>query len=573
MQYQKNKVWYLLLLLGMFSCGKDVINDESWTVTDEPNIIVESARLVTSITDENGTPVDGLTAAFNDTIRLVNKGDIFQFKGSGLNKRGEVLTVTDQVGNKFYFTQNPIANDVAYFHQAVIRNMTIVSHNSHLPIQLPIAVNLGLAIAANQYKKSLQPYSGDLLMAYFAYDLSNENHRAALPGGNTGFMKDGSRKLLNKKAAFNFRVTTPNAENLDVVSALFSSSLLNEETYLFYYNETVHHWEQVSDDFSNNNEIAIHKSGHYCLAQASAYINLSGSLLRDGVALPNQKIDIFYNNTIHTFYTSNEGRWEAAVPAGIGVSYRYDLECFGQSIAVKPSNIDVDLPPDSPSAVMQTSHFKGNILNCEGRAMSNGFLQLKGQNLDKVLFIEQGSFDFILPHCSSNEISARVFDAESGEIGEWVEWSSGVQNQFYNLFACSKLKGFFLEVHSMDASASYTALEQKLIGDRLELKAKDELNADNVFTITFPIGQSGLQAPDRVNLVWKDNNYAGKGIAVNCSYSNSCGFESLDITQLSEQAGGWVRARFKAKLWAKINATLQAGYVNVEGSFQFKRQF
>ena len=89
---------FLSFIITLFSCGKDSIDDQTWTVPDEPVIIVESARMVTGITDEKGNRVDGLTAAFGDTIRLVNKGDYFQFKGNKLNKRGEVLYVTDQDG-------------------------------------------------------------------------------------------------------------------------------------------------------------------------------------------------------------------------------------------------------------------------------------------------------------------------------------------------------------------------------------------------------------------------------------------------------------------------------------------
>ena len=127
----------------------------------------------------------------------------------------------------------------------------------------------------------------------------------------------------------------------------------------------------------------------------------------------------------------------------------------------------------------------------------------------------------------------------------------GVQNQLYNVLACSELTDNFLEVHSSKGSAIYNQQSQTIIGDRLELKAGNDINGDNVFTITFPIQQKGIQPVDRINLVWKDVNFADKGIVVNCAISNSCGFESFDITHLPTQNGAWVRGQFKAKLWAK----------------------
>lgn len=564
---------YLALVITMFSCGKDEISNESWTVVDEPNVVVESARMVTTITDEDGKPVDGLTAAFNDTIRLVNKGDIFQFKGSSLNKRGEILFVTDQLGNQYQFTQIPLANDVSYFHHVVIRDKPTLQHQSHQLLQLKLNSQLAINIEANQYRKSLQSYSGEVKVIHYVYDLNNENHRAALPGGITGFVKNGTRMLLEMQAAFDFIVSTPNGENMEFTSATLTSSLLTADFLLFHYNDASHHWEEVLTKSPAENERQLLQSGHYCIAKAVPYIQIKGRLMDNGVPLPNERLSLHFGSTDQTLYTSNDGRWEGLVAAGKEVKYNYDLACLNQQISVAPSNENIELPVDAPNSGVSATHFIGNLLDCRGQTLSNAFIQVKGQNYEKIVFIEKAEFDFQLPHCELTELSLRAFDAETGEKGPWIEWPAGVQNQLYNVLACSELTGNFLEVHSSNGSAIYNQQSQTIIGDRLELKAGNDINGDNVFTITFPIQQKGIQPVDRINLVWKDVNFADKGIAVNCAISNSCGFESFDITHLPTQNGAWVRGQFKAKLWAKISETLQAGYVDVEGSFQFKRNF
>jgi hypothetical protein len=564
---------YLALVLSMFSCGKDEISNETWTVVDEPNVVVESARMVTAITDENGKTVDGLTAAFNDTIRLVNKGDIFQFKGRQLNKRGEVLFVTDQLGNQYQFTQIPLANDVSYFHQVIIRDKPTWQYQSHQPLQLALNSQLVVNIAANQYRKSLQAYSGEVKVVHYVYDLNNENHRAALPGGITGFVKNGTRMLLEMKTAFDFTVKTPNGENIEFSSATLTSPLLATDLLLFHYNDASHHWEEVRTNPSMENERQLLQSGHYCIAKAVPYIQIKGRLMADGSPLPNERLSLRFGSTTQTLYTSNDGRWEGLVAAGVDVQYHYDLPCLNQQISVEPSNENIELPVDSPNVGASATQFIGSILDCRGQALSNGFIELKGQDYEKVVFLENPDFDFLLPHCELTELSLRAFYTETGETGPWIEWPAGGQNQLYNVLACSELKDNYLEVHSSNGGAIYTQLSQNIIGDRLELKAGNEINGANVFTITFPIQQKGLQPVDRINLVWQDVNFADKGIGVNCAISNSCGFERFDITHLPSQNGAWVRGQFKAKLWAKISETLQAGYVDVQGSFQFKRNF
>jgi hypothetical protein len=105
------------------------------------------------------------------------------------------------------------------------------------------------------------------------------------------------------------------------------------------------------------------------------------------------------------------------------------------------------------------------------------------------------------------------------------------------------------------------------------LQAKNTDSGNNALTLVFPATQSGVQPNGSINLTWYDNSFAGKGISVNCANSINCGFENFDITHLSELQDGWVRAQFKARMWSKILNTLEAGYVEVEGSFQFKRGF
>lgn len=563
----------ILLMTVLWSCGEDFIDDQTWTVPDEPNVIVESARIVTGITDEKGNAVDGLTAAFGDTIRLVNKGDVFQFKGNKLNKKGEVLLVTDQEGNKFEFTQTPIANDVSYFHQVVIKDLPSLLHKSHLALNLVYNNQLSVSIPSNQYKKSLQPYSGDVKIKYFAYNLNNEFHRAALPGGLTGFTDNGSRKLLNMVAAFNLVVQTATSETVEFEKATLNSSYLTDENILFHYNENTHNWEEVSNTSNHQNEIAISQSGHYCIAQPLSFVRLNGRLLSNGLPVPNQKVKIQYQQTVQTTYTSNGGRWEALVPAKSEVNYSYDLPCLDKIYTAAISDAEVFLPDDDPSTLLISTHFEGKIVNCEGKYLTNGFIRIVESESSKVVFLEQSAFEISLPHCQTATLSLSAFDAETGETGPPIEWQAGSQHQVYNLLACSGLQGDYLEVHNAEGSLIYTKLDQKYESGRLWLEASDEMNEANVFNIVFPVDQQGIQATDKINLTWYDLRFAGEGIAFNCAISQNCGFELLDLTHLSTQPNGWIRGQFKGRLWSKIISTLQAGYVNVEGSFQFKRKF
>lgn len=564
---------FLSFIITLFSCGKDSIDDQTWTVPDEPVIIVESARMVTGITDEKGNRVDGLTAAFGDTIRLVNKGDYFQFKGNKLNKRGEVLYVTDQDGNKYEFTQSPVANDVSYFHQVVIKEKQSMLHKSHLALNLFFNNQLSVSIPANSFKKSLQPYSGDVSIKYFTYDIQNEYHRAALPGGLTGFIENGNRQLLNMVTAFSFDVKSSTSEPVVFDQATLISAYLNSYNTLFHYNESTHNWEEVVHASGKPNEVAIYRSGHYCIAQSRPFVRLNGRMLSNGLPVPNQKVEIRYQQAVQTIFTSNSGRWEALVPANEEISYTYVLPCLDKTYKIAIPNEDIRLQDDDLTTLFSATRFTGNVVNCEGKTISNGFIRVEGSDFQKVVFLEQSAFEVALPHCQTSSLYLSAFDAETGETGPSFEWQAGLDHQVYNLFACNNLKENYLEVHNAEGSLTYHQLYQRFESGRLVLEARDAVNTANVFKIIFPVEQSGVQAADRVNLVWNDIRFAGEGISFNCANAQNCGFEYLDLTHLSSQPDGWVRGHFKGRLWCKIISTLQAGYVNVEGSFQFKRKF
>ena len=70
---------------------------------------------------------------------------------------------------------------------------------------------------------------------------------------------------------------------------------------------------------------------------------------------------------------------------GKEVKYNYDLACLNQQNSVAPSNENIELPVDSPNSVVSATHFIGNLLDCRGQTLSNGFIQLKGQNYEKVV--------------------------------------------------------------------------------------------------------------------------------------------------------------------------------------------
>lgn len=567
---------YLFLILAMTSvlaCGKDKIEEETWEVPDEPRIIVESARMVTGITDENGLPLDGLTAAFNDTIRLVDKGDYFQFKGTQLNKRGEILRLTDKEGRQYHFTQRPIENDVAYFQQVIIRNKPTLVLKSHNPLELSLTNETQIEIAPNQYRKSVQSYSGDVIVEYFTYDVKRENHRAALPGGVTGIDKTGKRALLKMITAFSINCKTPNAENLEFTSATLSSSHLNQDNALFYYNDKIGNWEFVDNEIATLNSAVLSKPGHYCIAKPVPYVQIKGILLIGGNPAPNQKVTLSYSDSGQTIFTTNSGKWEALVPAGEELSYTYDLPCFAGSKTIGPSTTDILLPTDSPSETTQSTRFTGRLLNCLGQKIDNGFLQVEGNDFYKTIYLEGGSIDFVLPHCQSDKITVRAYDAETGESGSQIEWKPGFDNQMYNVFACAQMSEPYFEIHNNEGSVIYTQLLQTKVQDRIQLQAKNSNSGNNVLTLVFPASQPGSQPNGSINLKWYDSSFADKGISVNCDNSINCGFENFDITHLSELQDGWVRAHFRARMWSKILNTLEAGYVEVEGSFQIKRAF
>lgn len=564
---------YISILAGLLifsGCYTDTEESTETIMTPVRKTVIASAKVVVNVTDENGQPMTGLTARFNQQSKIINQASFFQFDAQNIHKEGELLSVTDQDGQVYEFALYNIENQVNYHSLTLYRNTLrkVFSSAEGSVISFPSGkMNIDLTNAG--FTSGDQSFAGLINCIYHEFDLNNSYHVKAIPGGKIIDI-NGKYHLVEWLYVFRFDLLTQNEKYLKLTRPQNVSVDISPEkpARIIQYDRSRKSWTDLGA-FSDAHNMMIQSSGIYAVAYTHDPVVLKGVLTANQLPLVNQKFTYDYDGMTHDAQTTNSGKWEVWVPKNTTVIIKPSAECSdlqtGKTIIAGESMMDAGIINYNTPQIKNIT-IKGSFKNCFAEALPDGFIEIHQSTKSEYIYIPDSDFEWTIPLCTDSDLSFGAA-GHSGEKMSDISFENDTSD-LGNIFLCPGLENQYVSLRTPDGNTLYTGdILVSHLGSDTRIQFKSTIQE---FSLVFQDTQKPGYIPSETgNIVWKDTTFLNKGIEIHCPTSNTCGFEEIQV--LSQQQDNWIKGSFKGSFWSKTLQPLTAKNQILEGDFFIKR--
>ena len=563
---------YIFLLFGLLSlasCFKDSEVIEEDIIKPDPKVIVDESQLVVKVTNERGEDITGITAEFNNDIKVVDEASIFYFTGKKISKEDELLIVTDKEGESFQYKIYSIENEVNYHQVSIFKNYEKADVGSQSNQVINSSSGELFKLQGDNYLQGQNKYSGNVSLIYHGFDINNKNHRMAIPGGNT-LLDNGIRKVINFSEVFRFDAYDIEKRVLNFVvpiSVTLKNDVENNEVVL-YYNRLLHDW-QITDIKTNANNIDIGNSGIYAIASLNEVSIIKGNITINERIAKNQTLNIKYDEQYFTANSTNTGKWECMVPKQKDIKIEIQHECITSNeinIVSSEKINDIGLRNIETSEIKPIS-IKAIIKDCDANNISDAMVLIKSGNYNSHIFIPSSSFDISHYVCNSSDVEVSVIGNGIRSLPFKV---FDDKINLDNLILCNAINESYLLLKDDSGNKiRYSDVSNNFSNKKIIIN----YSKSNESTLNLSFNHNNKEeiiTPLKSNLIWTEAGFGNKGIVFNCPTSDDCGFTSFEITYLNTESE-YIRGNFTGRFWIKTINPVTATYKNIEGEFQIRR--
>lgn len=537
MKFLKSIVLLALLgtVLGIASCKKDR------TTTDTGSGENITATFFGRIIDENGAPVQNATVKAGSITFNTDRNGVFKLKNAMVDKRNAFITATKTGFFDGSRTIRANSSSSNYIQIMLIRKTLSGSFSSSAGSTINVGTTASVTFAPNSIKKTDgTAYSGTVKVYATHLNPSDANLYDKMPGNLIGTRTNNNETMMRTFGMLNVVLEDASGNKLNIadgqtatISMYVPSSLLSSATssiVLWHFDEEKGLWrEEGSATLMGNKYVGTvsHFSWWNCDTPEAA-INLCLRLVdQNGNA-------ISYAHTILTNLSNNDSRWGLADEDGrtCGLVYSNttlrleymdpcDNNVFIQNIG--PFTSDTDLGNITVTLnLSQTGYFTGQLLNCSGTPVSNGYVIYNYDGNDLVAETDaNGNYSFSFQNCGSvNNISVTGVDLTAFEqsLPQNVAFASGnVTIPTFN--ACGTAIDEYI-TYQIDGGNVVTSVYPSTYCDvstglpqQIFIGIRDSLQANGSLYISF-MGTS----PYPVQNIYYTNNstniYSQQGVAV-----------------------------------------------------------
>lgn len=568
--YPSKYIFFFTMVLIFSGCFPDTEESAETIIKPVRKTVIASAKVVINVTDENGHPLAGLTARFNQQSKLINLASFFQFDAKNIYKENELLTITDKDGQVYEYALYNIENQVNYHNLTLYRNTNkkVFSSVEGSIISFPSG-KMDIDLVNTTYSVGNDTYTGTVTCVYHEYDINNPYHTKAIPGGKLIDI-DGKYKLVEWLYVFRFDLMTQNEKPLSLTQPknVFLNMSPGKETRIIQYDRSKKIWADLGS-FPDSKNIPLQTSGIYAVVYTHTPSLLKGVFTANSLPMVKQKITCSYAGKRFETQTTNTGKWEILVPENQSVFIQPATDCAdiqqGINITSDKKTVETGTINFATPQITKVT-LKGSFKNCFAENLTEGFIQIKQDSKTEYIYIPESNFEWSLPICGGGDLS---FGA-AGNSGEKMADIRFVNDTAYlgNIFLCPGLENQYISLRTPDGNIIYSGdIIVTKIGTETRITFK---STTQEFLIAFENNQQpGFVPVETGHIVWKDPNFLNKGIEINCPTSNTCGFSEIRI--LSQQNTDWIKGRFKGNFWSKTLQPLTARNQILEGDFFIKR--
>ena len=409
-----------LMLLG--ACRKELnkvdIND------DKPTLKVEVETNISGlIKDDRSKPVPFATIIVNDKSTQTDINGYFEIRDVYINEEIDFLTIK----KPGYFDQVqsicPVRGDHHFLTVSIEEKLFTHSSDANVDFTFIYSDLYEVFIPKNSLvNEAGDIYSGKYKVAPIKIVGEEKNSQF--------FTSDHVQKLLEIAAVCGIEITESQSNKPLFLNQKISfkyniKNTPNHSLEVFNYSDTSERVKSLTNVNIENGKLKFESQtlGKLIVANAVAYKEAKGTILADGKKFPfcsfqtsnNSQISLQSRGTLN-------GQFRVYMPLDGSNVFQF-LNTCQQTVYEKELHVGGDdfvYLYEINSRIATLNFISGNIKNCNGDPLNNGYIKvLEDNELNTIFPLNQnGSFEFIISACPRTNQMIQAFDRNNNEQGE-----------------------------------------------------------------------------------------------------------------------------------------------------------
>lgn len=425
----------LLLFVLLAACENDnnVPLNESFQA-GEANLFLQNfgdaiqARFIGTVVNEENNPIPGVTINIGSTSTITDANGVFSIISATVFQNFAHIKAT-----KFGFIDGSRSllptsgvNQVKIMLLDLDPIATIISGQA-LTIDLPDGTEVDLS--GNFINQFGGPYQGEVDVVIKALNVDNENMQLQMPGNLIAENTDGDLRILESYGMIAVELRGAGGEELNidpeipaVIKIPIGSNVSNPPTTipLWFFDDVNGYWKEEGFATLDGNRY-VGEVNHFSFWNCDKpfeTVNFCVTIVDENSnPIPNILVQLEREasgwTSISSGYTDNNGLVCSLVPENEALTLVVpNFGCSNNdfSMALGPYAEDPNISVTAQSSTL-TTNFTATFNDCNGDAITNGYLQLFYNNESQIIPITDGEISLVINYCAADtSFSAQAID-------------------------------------------------------------------------------------------------------------------------------------------------------------------
>ncbi|WP_179008902.1 carboxypeptidase-like regulatory domain-containing protein [Winogradskyella forsetii] len=376
-----------------------------------------------TVVDKNKLPIEGVTITIGNETVLTDSNGIFILRDADVNQRFGYVKA--EKAGYIHGSRSVVPSEGTNKVKIMLLEANVIATiNSGSSETVTLNNGSSVSFDGNFIKEDGSTYSGSVDVMVHHLDPANEDMSKQMPGMLYAQNSEGAERMLQTLGMLAVELRGSSGEDLNLAEGSTSEikmsvdpslmSIAPATIPLWYFDEAKGYWiEEGEATLQGNMYVGTvsHFSFWNCDIPTEAITLCINTIDEDGIPLANLSVSITSANFGTTYgYTNENGKVCGFVPSDETLElniYNYDL-CGDSPVYIEtigPFSVDTNtsaVVPDNPDIIQE--NVVGTFNNCNGDAVSQGYVQITYGNQTFIDIVEDGAFEINLLRCTDNNI-------------------------------------------------------------------------------------------------------------------------------------------------------------------------
>lgn len=551
----KYTIYSLVCLLFLTGCYRDSEKIVDEVIIEKPEVVIQEAKVVGKIMNENGSLLGSVDIAFNGKTNSGSQA-YFYFEADNIRKYNEILTFQHYTGMELSIPLINIENTINYHNIYLPSTFDSYTWDRDNDLNIEIKKDLNISISAGAIEKDGGMWDNNTPIVVKHLDPGRERELRLIPGflAESGLYR---HSYLNIEDAFILGLERTELQTLEFQHDKIS---ISTDEDIYFFDPGIGMWKEIDDQFD-------YKVGYYATGSISnsnfIELDINASKQIEGLSV---KYKLDKQSRIQKRIASNN---QVIVHAPTGSSFENDIINQFESIQTDVISTD-DLKTSIDLTVNEEmlKEIKADLRNCDDNKESEGFVILRLIGDESIHYYQSESSLYILDNDHFNALFS-VYNKDFTHKTSYLTLKVKPELNLGRQYFCDAIDDEYLVFNIEGFHKIHTEISYAIIDDVTMITGTDDQEAK--LSLRFEHQGVGMVEDEKANILLEDELLGG-GYKLNCFTTDiGCGFEEILITNYSEEDGTFVKGKFKGTFWIESIDQENAGYRFLNGEFQFRR--